>query len=575
MIDRRTFLKCLASIAPAITFSELFAAEKSSAHQALVIGNGLYPDMPLSNPVNDAKAISTLLQRAGFVTDTQINTTRSSMVAAMERFIKSIKQSQTKVVVFYYAGHGAQLDWRNYLVPVDATVTKRSDMQSRCVDLNNVLGQISEIKDKTFIIILDACRDDPFGNSYKLESKGLSQFDAPVGSLLAYSTSPGKVSSDGSGENGLYTENLVRELSIQNVKLEDALKRVRLNVRLASNGDQIPWETTSLESDVFLFASANKKQSAGDLERTIQEEIADWTKIKDSKIEADWIAYLRKYPNGRLSEVAQERLNRVLAEKTAQENSLTTMSSSGSSSKNRNEAAQTKSSSQANKGASKGNMAAFAPPSTGGAIRLGPGLVVPTLWKPSQNPYSAGRYHFARVFTVGDQVKNQMSDVLSGVKGEVRVGTVTRVDPDSDIVEINNGLISMDLMGNALSVREVKFDTPLTFTPAEYQIGKKWTAMNTRTVNGHKSIVTFDLHIAAVEKVRVPAGEFDAFRIEADGWNLTNDIKLNETHWLVPGLNFMIKREVMRRRRNGVITHSERTELMELYQQKTLVDVSA
>lgn len=560
MSTRRTFLKGMVSLAPAASFPDLVAAQNSQTHQALVIGNSHYSDMPLGNPVNDATAVSSLLKTAGFVTDTQLNTTRTNLIAAMDRFTKVIKQSQTKVVVFYYAGHGAQLDWRNYLVPVDAVVTKRADMQSRCVDLNNLLSQLSQIKDKTFIIILDACRDDPFGNRYKVESKGLSQFDAPVGSLLAYSTSPGKVASDGSGANGLYTENLVRELSSPNVRIEDALKRVRLNVRLASKGEQVPWETTSLESDVYLFASANKKQSASDLERLIQEEVTDWSKVKESRVQADWVAYLLKYPNGRFSEVANQRLKKLITEQ-ASTSSLAAVATSGKSQvKNKKEVA--------------GNMKPFTPPETGGAVRLGPGLSVPKLWKPSQNPYSAGRYELGRTFTVGDQAKNRISDLLSGIETEVRVATITRVDTQADIVEINNGLITLDLMGNPMSIRGRKFDTPLAMMPTEFQLGKKWTASNMSTVNGQRSVVTYDMRIAAVEKIRVPAGEFDVFRVEARGWNVTNDIELTETNWLVPGLNFSVKRDTLRRKRNGQIVFSERLELMELYQQKTVLDLS-
>ena len=266
---RRTFIKGLAAAPVALSFSDVLAAEANAAQQALVIGNSAYDGMALPNPANDAQAMSELLGRAGFTLDSHINASRADMMKAMDRFADTVLRSDTKLAVLYYAGHGVQLDWRNYLVPVDATVQNRSDIQTRCVDLNNLLGQISKIKDKTFIIILDACRDDPFGRKYRPENKGLSQFDAPVGSLLAYATSPGKVASDGSGKNGLYTENLVHELSAPNVRLEDALKRVRLNVRLASDGEQIPWETTSLESDVFLFGGAVGKMSAAELDRAV------------------------------------------------------------------------------------------------------------------------------------------------------------------------------------------------------------------------------------------------------------------------------------------------------------------
>lgn len=197
------------------------------------------------NPANDARAMSGLFGEAGFTVDARLDATRADMLAAIERFGAAIRRPEIRQVVFYYAGHGVQLEWRNYLLPVDAEVDSAAQVRQRCIDLNQLLGQFGASKDKTYIIILDACRNDPFGSAFRPEQKGLSQFDAPVGSLIAYATSPGNVASDGGGKNGLYTENLVRELSRRETKLEDALKRVRLNVRLASRGAQIPWETTS------------------------------------------------------------------------------------------------------------------------------------------------------------------------------------------------------------------------------------------------------------------------------------------------------------------------------------------
>jgi uncharacterized caspase-like protein len=255
-----------------------------------------------------------LLTQAGFTVDSLLNATRKDMTAAIERFGNTAKRSDVKQIIFYYAGHGAQLEWRNYLLPVDAVVEQPEHMKQRCVDLGLLLGQLSGAKEKTHIVILDACRNNPFGAAYKPEQKGLSQFDAPVGSLLAYATSPGNVASDGEGANGLYTENLVRELSRRNTRLEDALKRVRLNVRLASQGAQVPWETTSLEGDVYLFNEDQKKLSEGELEKQAEADISEWTRIKSSKNLDDWTGYLRNFPNGRFAEIAQLRLARLLAE---------------------------------------------------------------------------------------------------------------------------------------------------------------------------------------------------------------------------------------------------------------------
>lgn len=184
MTTRRRFIRTLAALPPAFAFRHARAAADPS-RLALIIGNSSYRDAALVNPVNDAKAVGGLFTQAGFTVDSRLNATRTDMMAAIERFGAAVKRSETRLVVFYYAGHGAQFDWRNYLLPVDAVVEKQEGMKQRCVDLSLLLGQFSAAKDKAFVVILDACRNNPFGASYRPEPKGLSQFDAPVGSLLA------------------------------------------------------------------------------------------------------------------------------------------------------------------------------------------------------------------------------------------------------------------------------------------------------------------------------------------------------------------------------------------------------
>jgi hypothetical protein len=318
MTTRRQFLQALAAIPPMLAMNRLWAENKDISRLALVIGNSAYHNSPLENPVNDARAMANLFGQAGFSVDSRHDVNRGDMLSAINSFGAAILQPEVKLAVFYYAGHGAQHDWRNYLLPVDAKVTTADQLMQSCIDLKFLLDHMNKVKDKTFIIMLDACRNDPFGSDYRLEQKGLSQFDAPVGSLIAYATSPGNVASDGSGKNGLYTENLVRELSRRGTKIEDALKRVRLNVRLASNGAQIPWETTSLESDVFLFGETQKSLSNTEIEIQIDAEITEWSRIESSRKTDDWIAYLSTFPNGRFAEIAQMRLNRLLAEKEKQ-----------------------------------------------------------------------------------------------------------------------------------------------------------------------------------------------------------------------------------------------------------------
>ena len=140
-----------------------------------------------------------------------LDTGRDTLLNAIEAYGKQLS-ARKAVGLFYFAGHGAQLAWRNYLLPVDAVIKSMNDVPARAVELNTLLQGLTKAKNPMNVIVLDACRDNPFGTAMPVEQKGLSQFDAPPGSLLAYATSPGNVASDGSGANGLYTEHLLREL---------------------------------------------------------------------------------------------------------------------------------------------------------------------------------------------------------------------------------------------------------------------------------------------------------------------------------------------------------------------------
>lgn len=548
MTTRRTFLGALAAISPAIAATGARAAGTDPSRQALVIGNSAYGAAPLANPDNDAKAIAALLERAGFTVESRLNAGRSDMIAALERFGATVNQPRTKLAVFYYAGHGAQLDWRNYLVPVDASVQAPEHIRERCVELGVLLGQLRPAKEKTYIIILDACRDDPFGVGFSPHQRGLSQFDAPAGSLLAYATAPGRVASDGRGGNGLYTESLVRELSVRNVRIEDALKRVRLNVRLQSGGRQTPWETTSLLNDVYLFSEVPEKPSDTELEKAFEDEIQEWNRVRGSRQADDWVAYLRRHPSGRFSEIAQVRLNRLLA----LDDRPTPPASA------RNEAIPAK------------TAPAVAPatpiPAPPFSVEFGPGAPAPLLARRSGNPYSAGNYPLGRRFTVGDSATFRESDLLTGVELRTYTLRVTRVDPDADRVEFNRGRWIVDLMGNLLKRGPVVHDVPTQFIPAELQVGRKWRAAFLRTADGRTTSTAYDLKVAARETVSVPAGEFDAFRIDADGWNMTNGNRIEGREWVVPGLNFPVRTEWLVRKQNGQLAVTQRDELVALRQ---------
>lgn len=193
-------------------------------------------------------------------------------------------------------------------------------------------------------------------------------------------------------------------------------------------------------------------------------------------------------------------------------------------------------------------------------------MPVPALIAPSANPYSAGRYPLGRIFTIGDSATFIQTDILTGVKERTYSPRVTQVDYDEDRVVFNNGHTITDLMGNALKTGNVEFDSPVQFIPAEFQVGKKWTAAFRRTQNDKESNAYYDLYIVKREAITVPAGNFDTFLIEGNGWNTTINSKLEVRLWLVPGVNFAIKREFVVRNQRGAFHRTERHELVALRQ---------
>ncbi|MBK6630988.1 MAG: caspase family protein [Betaproteobacteria bacterium] len=281
---RRLTLKQLSalSLAPLLPLG-LGAALASTIHalprRALVVGNSRYASAPLPNPANDAGAIAGVLQQTGFAVDLQLDAGKAALENAIRGFAASLG-TQPAVGLFYFAGHGLQISWRNYLVPVDAALNRAEDVPQQAVDITRLLEGLTRAKNPMNIIILDACRDNPFNVELRT-GKGLSQMDAPLGTLLAYATAPGNTASDGAGANGLYTENLLREMRTPNARIEDVFKRVRLAVRRASNGRQIPWESTSLEDDFYFIPPPElKKLSQEERDARFAEELGAWQKVQ-------------------------------------------------------------------------------------------------------------------------------------------------------------------------------------------------------------------------------------------------------------------------------------------------------
>src|SRR5688572_7308358 len=229
--------------------------EKAS-RVALVIGNARYAEAPLPNAQNDARDIAKELAAAGFAVVLRENASLKEMHLALREF--GDKLGKTSTGVFYFAGHGLQVRGRNYLVPVDADIAREDEVQFSALDLTAVMEKLDTARNPVNLVILDACRNNPFGKRFTLASQGLAQVDAPAGTLIAFSTAPGSVAADGSGRNGLYTRHLLEQMKKPGAAIEETFKAVRAGVRKDSAGQQIPWESTSLETH-FAFHAAPVK----------------------------------------------------------------------------------------------------------------------------------------------------------------------------------------------------------------------------------------------------------------------------------------------------------------------------
>jgi len=227
---------------------------------ALVIGNSAYESVPLRNPVNDARAMAQALREVGFEVLHLENASKNVMQDAIQTLGRKLSQGQG-VGLFYFAGHGVQADGRNYLIPVNSGLQHESDLARLSVDAADVLQNMEAANNSLNMVILDACRNNPFKKFRGPARGGLAAMQAPRGSLIAFATSPGAVASDGTGSNGVYTKYLLENLRTPGVQVEQMFKRVRGGVIAETKSQQVPWETTSIQGD-FMFAPADMPVAA-------------------------------------------------------------------------------------------------------------------------------------------------------------------------------------------------------------------------------------------------------------------------------------------------------------------------
>ncbi len=221
---------------------------------ALVIGNSAYAHAtPLANPANDAKQVVGLLTAAGFEVTSGTDLDHDNMIQVIQDFAGKVATRGPDTVAFvYYAGHGLQVAGDNFLVPVDAKISRETDVEASTIRLVDIMATLEAVPSRMRIVVLDACRNDPF-DALKDDSRGLAIVDAPNGSIVAYSTAPGTQAYDGAGTNSPYTAAFLRLARQPNVPIEQFFKKVRLLVNETTDGRQTPWESSSLTGDFYFF----------------------------------------------------------------------------------------------------------------------------------------------------------------------------------------------------------------------------------------------------------------------------------------------------------------------------------
>ncbi len=304
---------------------------------ALVIGNGAYKTQPLRNPASDAELMAITLGDLGFEVVKEIDADRRGIARAVRKFGSLLQLAGQDAVGFvFYAGHGIQSRGENYMIPVDAHIEDALDVELEGFPASTLLSSLDAAGNRLNIVVMDACRNNPYEAATRAGGGGLARMDAPSGTLIAYSTAPGKVAADGRGKNSPYTQALARAIKKPGAPVEEVFKEVRIRVMDRTGSQQVPWESSSLTGSFYFVedtpeaktasstanvtstaATESSPRSASGADLTALD-LAFWNSIKDSQTEADFTAYLQQFPNGTFAALARNRLESVQPAKSGE-----------------------------------------------------------------------------------------------------------------------------------------------------------------------------------------------------------------------------------------------------------------
>jgi len=285
---------------------------------ALVIGNSNYTKLQsLPNPANDSKLMAKTLRKLDFEVVATSDADFLGMRRAIKEFGRKLRASGKDTVgLFYYAGHGVQVQGTNFLIPLGAEVSAEADLEVEAITASDVLVQMEAAGNSFNMVILDACRNNPYKGTLRSNTRGLARLTAASGSLVAFAAAPGQVAADGDGENSPYTAALVEAMQVPGLSVEQMFKRVRISVEAATDNQQTPWEESSLRGDFYF----NPQKVAPEYVATpeINPAAQEWATIQNTRSTAVLKAFIKRYPGNIYAEYARVTLEEKTATLTKQ-----------------------------------------------------------------------------------------------------------------------------------------------------------------------------------------------------------------------------------------------------------------
>ncbi len=282
---------------------------------ALIIGNQNYKNLPkLKNPANDATDISTQLEILGFNVDKLLDADHQQMKNAIRQFSNKLTNKNT-VGLFYFAGHGVQVKNRNYLIPIGSDIQHEAEVPYHSIEVGQLLEYMEYAQNNLNLVILDACRNNPFGGRFRSAQRGLAKIDVvPKGSMILYAASPGQQAEDGDGRNGLFTEKLLQVMQKPGLTVDQLINKTAQAVNKASSSGQIPYKEGIILSDFYftdqitINQAINQSNANTAIEKKV--ELDFWNKVKAEPSEEMYKAYLEQYPHGLYARIATIKLKK-------------------------------------------------------------------------------------------------------------------------------------------------------------------------------------------------------------------------------------------------------------------------